>query len=114
MPRTGRTAAGSRHWNSITHETQAMNAPNDTELRPLLRRCIDDWLRARIGTVPAYDDDSSLLALGLDSLAVVGLAIELGDALGIAIPDEALFDHPNIAALAAWLQQGVTKDEALP
>lgn len=81
--------------------------------RPTIRRCIDAWFESHVGTVPAYADDTSLLTRGLDSLAAATLAMDLSDALGIAVPDDAVFDHPSVAALAGWIarQAGVAEPQ---
>lgn len=85
----------------------SLDSPSSSRFRTTIRRCIDDWFFNHAGVVPAYADETSLLSLGLDSLAAAGLAMDLSDALGCAVSDEELFDHPSVSELGALLDRRV-------
>ena len=52
---------------------------------------------------PQVLDSQPLTEAGLDSLAAVELRNELADAFGVDLPATAMFDHPTVAALAAFV-----------
>lgn len=69
---------------------------------------IADWLVAYVARElaakpDAVDPDAPLTELGLSSRQVVILGGDLEDWLGREIPDTAIWDHPTIRALSAFL-----------
>lgn len=72
-------------------------------LTPHIRAAIDHWLLAEHGAVPAYDDSTSLLAIGVDSIAALSIAMDLEQQLGLTIGDDLFFNHPTVASLSAAL-----------
>lgn len=61
---------------------------------------------ARVLAVPPAEvsEDRPFMALGLNSLGVLGLKQRIEDDLGVAVPLDHLIDYPTIARLAAWIQ----------
>jgi len=57
---------------------------------------------------PAADFDR----LGLDSALAVSLLIEIEERYGVDLPPEALFDNPNLNAVADCLHARLTEDPA--
>lgn len=57
--------------------------------------------------VPAdkVDLDTDFDRLGIDSALAVSLLIEVEDRYGVDLPPEALFDNPNLNAVAAYLHE---------
>ncbi len=53
----------------------------------------------------AIDPDESLLDLGLDSLGVIELRTRIRDLTGISIPSRAVFETPNVTALARLIRR---------
>ena len=51
----------------------------------------------------AIDLDADFDRLGIDSAIAVSLLIEVEERYGIDLPAEALFDNPNLNAVAAYL-----------
>lgn len=78
-------------------------APSSENIRQTIRHCIDAWFLNHIGIVPGYGDETSLLSLGMDSLAAAGLAMDLSDALGFLVSDDELFERPSVAELSELL-----------
>lgn len=68
-----------------------------------LERQIWGWLSESLGLPDAPLRDVPFRALGLDSVAAVGLSGRLAEALGRPLPPRLLFDHPTLAALVAHL-----------
>ncbi|MGQ0696971.1 MAG: acyl carrier protein [Panacagrimonas sp.] len=68
-----------------------------------LRKGIDRWFERNIGTVPEYGPDTSLIELGMDSLAAAELALDISESLGFFVSDEVVFDHPSVRALGQHL-----------
>jgi len=65
-----------------------------------VRSVVAEALGYEPGALPA---DRGFFDLGLDSLMAVRLRARLEDALGRPVPTAALFAHPTVEALAAWL-----------
>ncbi len=69
-----------------------------------VRDVVADLVAAELGQRrDELDDEASLLALGLDSLAAVDLVRKLELQLGRELPATLLFEHPSVAQLAAHL-----------
>lgn len=83
----------------------AVSALSDEQIRDALRKCIDDCLQRHAGVAPTYADDTSLLSLGLDSLAAASLAVDLGEAFDVALPDDAVIDYPTVRELVVLIRQ---------
>src|SRR5262245_19555557 len=67
-----------------------------------------DWLAARVAAaagvaVEAVAPDEPFSSYGLDSAKLITLSGDLELALGRPVDPTALFEHPTVAALAAWL-----------
>ncbi|CAN5135286.1 hypothetical protein BH11PSE11_BH11PSE11_05040 [soil metagenome] len=63
----------------------------------------------------AIDVTRGFFALGVDSFGIVDLRRRIEQELGVALPPSALFDAPNVAALAALLSPAVAfPDKAKP
>ena len=54
------------------------------EFEAVLRECLDGQIPAGV----ALHEESSLVALGIDSLSVVRLLVTIEDVFGVMIPDE--------------------------
>ncbi|MFC0250351.1 AMP-binding protein [Massilia consociata] len=78
-------------------------------MRELVRRCVLDGLRDMGVTV--LDDDTPFTEAGLDSLAAVPVALELERLSGVAVAPELLYEVQTVAALAAYLEARVRRDQ---
>ncbi|MEV6926611.1 SDR family NAD(P)-dependent oxidoreductase [Dactylosporangium sp. NPDC051485] len=82
--------------------------------RAVAQRAVDEFVRGHVAGVLGYPDPGAIAAdrplqeLGLDSLTAVELRNRLGDASGIRLPTTVVFDHPSVAALAAFLRRRMT------
>ena len=94
-------AANAAAWRSRFQESPA--SEHDGLLRDLVRQKVMQVLRLADDQTPGPND--RLMDLGFDSLMAVQLRGLLGEALGLstALPATLLFDHPTIAAIAAFL-----------
>ncbi|KPI15360.1 Long-chain-fatty-acid--CoA ligase, 6-deoxyerythronolide-B synthase [Actinobacteria bacterium OK074] len=73
---------------------------------------ITQWLVTRIAergrlTAEHVGVDTPFSAFGLDSLTLVGISGELGEALGRPVQPTLLYEHPTVARLARALSDGV-------
>ncbi len=75
-------------------------APHETTLRAWLLRRVAETLRIPESEV---DPHASIMALGIDSLALIGLAGELAEVTGQEIHAELIWQHDSIAELARHL-----------
>jgi acyl carrier protein len=69
---------------------------------------LENWMCQRVAKVVGIesnriDKNKNLGRLGLDSMALVGLAAELEQHLGRPVPADIIAEHPTIAAIAAAL-----------
>jgi acyl carrier protein len=78
------------------------------------------WLQAHVAaklntTFDRVDPQRDLAEYGLDSLEAVSLSGELERLLGRRIEPTLVWDHPNLAAISAFLARATPgDDEALP
>ncbi|MGW0503460.1 amino acid adenylation domain-containing protein [Micromonospora sp. NPDC003241] len=84
--------------------------PGRDEVARLLRRLLAEPLHRQPDEIA---DDTSFLALGLDSLAAVDLVKRLEEELGRELPVTLFFEYTTVADLAAHLT-GVRAAEAVP
>lgn len=63
-----------------------------------------DVLSGSVGGVGVINADAHFSELGLDSLSGLRFARKLGDALGVDVEAECLYDYPSIAALSRHLE----------
>lgn len=80
---------------------------------------IEDWLIQRIATrlglpVEQVHVTTPFLEFGLGSMDAVELAADLEHQLGRRVAPTAVYNHPNIAALAQWLANSSDKGETGP
>ncbi|WP_293372686.1 acyl carrier protein [Nevskia sp.] len=75
----------------------------EATLAATIRAAIDRYLLAERGAVPVYDDDTSLLAIGVDSIAALSIGMEIEERLGVMVSDDLIFNHPTVAALSRVL-----------
>lgn len=105
-------------WDQAAPAPEAPPAPAPDDLRATLARldgrrreaALATWIQATAGALTglppdAIDTDRPVREAGLDSVTAVELVERVAAALGRPIPSTALFDHPTIDALAAWLCQ---------
>jgi len=71
----------------------------------IVARLLDE-VRAVLGLTPAdtVDPRQGLNSLGMDSLMAVELRSRLQEAFGISLPVTLAFEHPNINALAEFME----------
>jgi acyl carrier protein len=74
------------------------------------KEAIAEWCRGYIADlleVPteSVDLDASFDRLGVDSSIAVSLLIEVEERYGVELPAEALFDNPDLNAVAEYLSQ---------
>lgn len=72
------------------------------------KEAIAEWCQGYVADlleVPAesIDLDTSFDRLGVDSAIAVSLLIEVEERYGVELPAEALFDNPNLDAVAEYL-----------
>jgi acyl carrier protein len=95
----------SDHTPGLRRELELMELPELIEtLKGVLREEVSTILR-----VPAakFDENKSLLEIGMDSLMGVELMTSLENSLGITIPMMALSEAPTIAKLAERLAHSI-------
>lgn len=80
----------------------------------LLNRLVAEALRQVAGPTlgPVVDDHHGFFELGLDSLSAIRLKQKLDSWLGLNLSATVAFDHPNIAALAAFLDSVIPRADA--
>jgi acyl carrier protein len=69
---------------------------------------IVEWAQDYIGKVlgmkpESLDPDTDFDRLGIDSAIAVSLLMEIEERYGVDLPPEALFENPNLNAVAAYL-----------
>ncbi|WIN00593.1 SDR family NAD(P)-dependent oxidoreductase [Actinoplanes oblitus] len=103
--RTGLLAGQTGPAAEATGEPAPIPAPADAAA---VRATIAQLLAAQLGYDGAADirPDMGFADLGLDSINAVDLAERLTARLGRAVEVTALFDHPSVAELAAYLTGG--------
>ena len=72
------------------------------------KEAIAEWCQGYVANlleVPAesIDLDTGFDRLGVDSAIAVSLLIEVEERYGVELPAEALFDNPNLDAVAEYL-----------
>lgn len=73
---------------------------NEAEIVQWCQQYIADLLEMPVAAVdPAADFDR----LGIDSAIAVSLLTDLEERYGVDLPPEALFENPNLNAVAAYL-----------
>ena len=88
-------------------EPQRQPLPSSDLTAGSVRDVVAALIAAELGQRPDdLDDEASLLAMGLDSLAAVDLVRKLERQLGRELPTTLLFEHPSIARLSAHLAGG--------
>ncbi|WP_187370196.1 beta-ketoacyl reductase, partial [Streptomyces boluensis] len=81
-------------------------------------RALTDLVRTQVATVLGHGDSTTIDAdrafqeLGFDSLTAVELRNQLNQATGLKLPTTLVFDHPNPTALATYLRQQISVEEA--
>jgi polyketide synthase 13 len=75
---------------------------------------IEDWLVQRVAAITALQEqeiDSELPfnSLGLDSVDVMDIIVELDELLGIEIESTIVWDYPTIRLLSAYVASLVAK-----
>jgi acyl carrier protein len=83
------------------------------------KEAIAEWCRGYVANlleVPAesIDPGSSFDRLGVDSAIAVSLLIEVEERYGCELPAEALFDNPNLNAVAEYLSVHARPDAPGP
>jgi acyl transferase domain-containing protein/SAM-dependent methyltransferase/acyl carrier protein len=92
------------------------SAPADGR-RDLIVEFVRHEVAAVLGATPdAVPPEAGLFELGMDSLMSVNLKRRLERGAGIPLPSTVTFNHPNVAALATFLQRalGAAPDAAGP
>jgi acyl carrier protein len=73
------------------------------------QKYVADLLEVPVESIdPAADFDR----LGLDSALAVSLLIEIEERYGVDLPPEALFDNPNLNAVAGYLYAQIARSSA--
>lgn len=83
------------------------------------KEAIAEWCRGYVADllqVPAesVNPGSSFDRLGVDSAIAVSLLIEVEERYGVEVPAEALFENPNLNAVAEYLSVRAQPDAAEP
>ncbi len=86
----------------------APRAPQAAEVLTKLRALIAQALYL---TPDDIDDTAGFMDLGLDSILAVEVAKSINDAFGTDLQATRLFDHPNVAALAAHLVERLSEGD---
>ncbi|HSR97744.1 MAG TPA: SDR family NAD(P)-dependent oxidoreductase [Kofleriaceae bacterium] len=86
------------------------------ERRDLIRALVTDEVRNVLGRAPGdlLDPERGFVDLGMDSLSVVDLRSRLQHGFGIRLMPTFGFDHPTIAAAAAFLVAALELEAAPP
>ena len=77
-----------------TDDAIALDAPYETEVAAAFREALG---------LPLVSAKADFFRLGGHSLSAAQLAVRLGRTLGRTVPLRAVFDHPTVASLAAYL-----------
>ncbi|MGP3972342.1 SDR family NAD(P)-dependent oxidoreductase, partial [Streptomyces sp. 6N223] len=105
-PGTPGAPRGAGGGTALVERLAGMSAEERTEaLQELVRDHVADVLGH--SNPSALDIQRGLLELGIDSLTAVELRNRLGATVGHRLPTTLIFDHPTIAALAAYLDAEV-------
>lgn len=81
------------------------------------REAIAAWCQKYVaGLLEVPDESVDLNAdfdhLGIDSALAVSLLIEVEEHYGVELAPEALFEHPNLNAVAAYLHEHIQQNVA--
>jgi aryl carrier-like protein len=88
-----------------------MNTPvHEHEIAHWLQSQFTDWLGVN---GPAMEMDVELTCYGLDSLHAPVFAERIQSALHVPVPTYVLWEHPTLAALAAYISTASSKQESL-
>ena len=79
---------------------------------------LEDWLINRVATIQQQspddvDPDMPFSSLGLDSVDVMDLIVELDELLGIEIESTIIWDYPTIRLLSGYLADLLSGTHAL-
>ena len=76
--------------------------PSKDEIAQWCQEYVADLLGVAADTI---DLDANFDRLGVDSALAVSLLMEVEERYGVDLPPEALFDNPNLNAVAAYLHE---------
>ncbi|MDT3439529.1 MULTISPECIES: acyl carrier protein [unclassified Pseudofrankia] len=85
--------------------------PSQAEIVQWCRAYLADLLEV---SVESIDPDADFDRLGVDSALAVSLLIEVEERYGVDLPPEALFENPNLSAVAAYLYAHSPRQVAQP
>lgn len=97
---TGTLAVSSR-------ETQTGKSARPTAaLRQPLHDTIVEWLRENVdASTDAIDDDTSFMALGIDSVGAAEIALQIEKTTGLSLNPDSFYDYRTLRELTACLEQ---------
>jgi len=105
-----RAAAGGMDPETLRERLAGLDDAEDR--RELLGDLVADLLAAMLGheSGAAIGQERNFGELGVDSLTAAELRNHLADVTGLRLPATLVFDHPNIEAVAAFLDEQLTPD----
>lgn len=83
--------------------------PSKESIAKWCQEYVADLLETR---VDAVDLDADFDRLGIDSALAVSLLIEVEERYGVDMAPEALFENPNLNAVAAYLHAQIQRNVA--